>query len=84
MNDEMEMIEEFQSESIEDLVVERRKEKAVQHFLTTPSSTTRYYHIANYSNGDSIKSEVSLFCVVMRSIDFSPFGRRPLVHIRSG
>ena len=25
MNDEMEMIEEFQSESIEDLVVERRK-----------------------------------------------------------
>ena len=36
MNDEMEMIEEFQSESIEDLVVERRKEKAVQHFLTSP------------------------------------------------
>ena len=59
MNDEMEMIEEFQSESIEDLVVERRKEKAVQHFLTSPSSTTRYYHIANYSNGDSIKSEVA-------------------------
>ena len=58
MNDEMEMIEEFQSESIEDLVVERRKEKAVQHFLTSPSSTIRYYHIANYSNGDSIKSEV--------------------------
>lgn len=43
MNDEMEMIEEFQSESIEDLVVERRKEKAVQHFLTNPSSKTRYY-----------------------------------------
>lgn len=59
MNDEKVMIEEFQSESIEDLVVERRKEKAVQHFLTNPSSTTRYYHIANYSNGDSIKSEVA-------------------------
>lgn len=59
MNDEMEMIEEIQSESIEDLVVERRKEKAIQHFLTIPSSTTRYYHIANYSNGDSIKSEVA-------------------------
>ncbi|MBR5851134.1 MAG: hypothetical protein IKY73_01295 [Bacteroidaceae bacterium] len=59
MNDEMEMIEEYQSDSIDDLVVERRKEKAVQHFLTSPSSTTRYYHIANYSNGDSIKSEIA-------------------------
>lgn len=59
MNDEMEMIEEFQSDSIDDLIVERRKEKALQHFLTNPSSTTRYYHIENYTNGDSIKSEIS-------------------------
>ena len=57
MNDEM--IEEYQSDSIDDLVVERKKEKAVQHFLTKPASTTRYYHIANYSNGDSIKSEIA-------------------------
>ena len=33
-------------------------------------------------NNTSEQSEVSLFCVVMRPIDFSPFGRRPLVHIR--
>ena len=25
------------------------------------------------------QSEASLFCMVMRSIDFSPYGRRPLV-----
>ena len=30
-------------------------------------------------NNTSEQSEVSLFCVVIISIDFSPFGRRPLV-----
>ena len=36
MNDEMEMIEEFQSESIEDLVVERRKEKSRSTLFDEP------------------------------------------------
>ena len=54
----MEMMEEIQSDSIEDLVVERKKHKAVQHFLRQPCSPTKYYHIVNYSNGDSLKSEI--------------------------
>ena len=32
-------------------------------------------------NNTSERSEVSLFSVLLRSIDFSPFGRRPLVHV---
>ena len=28
------------------------------------------------------RSEISLFRIVLRSIDFSPYGRRPSVHIR--
>lgn len=58
MNDEMEMIEEFQSDSIEDLVHERKKNNVIQHFLTQPSSPARYYHIVNYANGDTLKSEI--------------------------
>ena len=59
MNDEMEIIEEIQSDNIEELVRERKKDKSIQHFLTHPSSPTRYYHIINYSNGDSLKSEIT-------------------------
>ena len=56
MNDEM--IEEFQSDSIDDLVHERKKDNAVQHFLAHTSSPTKYYHIENYANGDTLKSEI--------------------------
>jgi hypothetical protein len=34
MNDEIEMVEEFQSENINDLILERKKKNAVQYFLT--------------------------------------------------
>ena len=48
MNDELDMIEEFQSDSINDLIVERKKNNAVQRFLTQPSSPTKYYHMQNF------------------------------------
>ena len=59
MNDELELIEEFQSDSIDELVSERKKKKAVQRLMMQPSSSTKYYYIENYPNGDSIKSEIS-------------------------
>lgn len=59
MNDELDMIEEFQSDSINDLIVERKKNNAVQRFLTQPSSPTKYYHIQNFLNGDSTRSEIA-------------------------
>ena len=37
MNDELEIIEEFQSDSINELVSERKKNKAVQRFMMQPS-----------------------------------------------
>ena len=36
MNDELELIEEFQSDSIDELVSERKKNKAVQIFMMQP------------------------------------------------
>ena len=36
MNDELEIIEEFQSDSINELVSERKKNKAVQRFMMQP------------------------------------------------
>ena len=59
MNDELEIIEEFQSDSINELVSERKKNKAVQRFMMQPSTFTKYYYIENYPNGDSLKSEIA-------------------------
>ena len=59
MNDELELIEEFQSDSIDELVSERKKNKAIQRFTTQPSNSTKYYYIENYPNGDSLKSEIA-------------------------
>ena len=59
MNDELEIIEEFQSDSINELVSERKKNKAVQIFMMQPSTFTKYYYIENYPNGDSLKSEIA-------------------------
>ena len=59
MNDELEIIEEFQSDSINELVSERKKNKAVQRFMMQPSISTKYYYIENYPNGDSLKSEIA-------------------------
>lgn len=59
MNDELELIEEFQSDSIDELASERKKNKVIQRFTMQPSSSTKYYYIENYPNGDSIKSEIS-------------------------
>lgn len=59
MNDEIEMVEEFQSENINDLILERKKKNAVQYFLTQSLSPTKYYHIENYLNGDSVRSEIA-------------------------
>lgn len=54
MNDELEIIEEFQSDSINELVSERKKNKAVQIFMMQPSTFTKYYYIENYPNSDSL------------------------------
>ena len=59
MNDELELIEEFQSDSIDELVSERKKNKVIQRFTTQPSNSTKYYYIENYPNGDSLKSEIA-------------------------
>ena len=59
MNDELEIIEEFQSDSINELVSERKKNKAVQIFMMQPSTFTKYYYIENYPNGDSLKTSVN-------------------------
>ena len=59
MNDELELIEEFQSDSIDELVSERKKNKVVQRFTMQPSNSTKYFYIGNYSNGDSLKSEIA-------------------------
>ena len=59
MNDELEIIEEFQSDSINELVSERKKNKAVQIFMMQPSTFTKYYYIENYPNGDSLKISVN-------------------------
>ena len=59
MNDELELIEEFQSDSIDELVSERKKNKAIQRFTTQSSNSTKYYYIENYPNGDSLKSEIA-------------------------
>lgn len=59
MNDELELIEEFQSDSIDELASERKKNKVIQRFTMQPSSSTKYYYIENYPNRDSIKSEIS-------------------------
>lgn len=59
MNDEIEMVEEFQSENINDLILERKKKNAVQYFLTQSLSPTKYYHIENYLNGGSVRSEIA-------------------------
>ena len=59
MNDELEIIEEFQSDSINELVSERKKNKAVQRFMMQPSISTKYYYIENYPNGDSLKISVN-------------------------
>ena len=59
MNDELELIEEFQSDSIDELASERKKNKVIQRFTMQPSSSTKYYYIENYPNGGSIKSEIS-------------------------
>ena len=59
MNDELELIEEFQSDSIDELVNERKKNKVVQRFTMHPSNSTKYFYIENYSNGDSLKSEIA-------------------------
>lgn len=48
MNDnDFEMIEVFQSDSMDELVSERKKNKAVQRFLMQPSYPIKYYHIEN-------------------------------------
>lgn len=60
MNDnEIEMFEEFQSDSMDELVSERRKNRSIQGFLMQSSSPVKYYHINNYSNGDSIRNEIA-------------------------
>lgn len=59
MNDELELIEEFQSDSIDELASERKKNKVIQRFTMQPSNSTKYYYIENYPNGDSIKSQIS-------------------------
>lgn len=60
MNDnDFEMIEVFQSDSMDELVSERKKNKAVQRFLMQPSYPIKYYHIENYQNGHSLKSEIA-------------------------
>lgn len=59
MNDELEITEEFQSDNINELVSERKKNKAVQRFMMQPLAFTRYYYIENYPNGDSLKSEIA-------------------------
>ena len=49
MNDELEIIEEFQSDSINELVSERKKNKAVQRFMMQPSTFTKYYYYRKLS-----------------------------------
>ena len=60
MNDnDFEMIEEFQSDSMDELVSERKKNKAIQSFLMQSSFPVRYSLVENYSNGDSFRSEIA-------------------------
>lgn len=58
MNDDLEIIEEFQSDSINELVNERKKNRAVQRFMMRPLAFTKYYYIEKFPNGDSLKSEI--------------------------
>ncbi|MBP3614437.1 MAG: hypothetical protein J6J37_06655 [Bacteroidaceae bacterium] len=60
MNDnDFEMIEEFQSDSMDELVSERKKNKAIQSFLMQSSFPVKYSLVENYPNGDSFKSEIA-------------------------
>ena len=60
MNDnDFEMIEEFQSDSMDELVSERIKNKAIQSFLMQSSYPIKYFLVENYPNGDSLKKEIA-------------------------
>ena len=59
MNDELEMIEEIQSDSMDELVSERKKNKAIQSFLMQSSFPVKYSLVENYPNGDSLRSEIA-------------------------
>lgn len=57
MNDnDFEMIEEIQSDSIDELVNERKKNKSIQSFLMQSSFPAKYYLVGVYPNGDSLKN----------------------------
>lgn len=64
MNDnDFEMIEEIQSDSMDELVSEREKNKAIQSFLMRSSFPVKYSFVENYPNGDSLKREIVPECL---------------------
>lgn len=60
MNDyDLEMLEEYQSDNIYDLVRERRKSKAIHNILHNSLPPKKYY-LENYANGLIKKQEISI------------------------
>ena len=59
MNDnDLEFLEEYQSDNIYDLVRERKKSKAVQGMLHNTSVPQKYYYLENFANGGFAKREI--------------------------
>lgn len=59
MNDNfLEMFEEFQSDSIDELVIERKKNRAIQSLLHSDEDPVRYYYLKNDVNGRSVKCPI--------------------------
>ncbi len=59
MNDkDLEMLEEYQSDNIYDLVRERKKSKAVQAVQHMSTNPQKYYYIENYANGGFARREI--------------------------
>lgn len=59
MNDnDLDMMEEYQSDDIYDLVSERKKSTAVQGALYKGSIPKKYFHLENYADGSSARREI--------------------------
>ena len=60
MNDnDLEILEEYQSDNIYDLVHERKKCKALQNIQHKSSNNKKYYYLEQYANGKTDKREIA-------------------------